>query len=299
VTSSVPPLPDVPLRPDTTRSEARRLLAAAFAAAGLDSPDLDARFLLCGLLGIDGAALVGRPDLILGAAASELREAAFRRVNHEPVSRIIGRRSFFGRSFHVTPDVLDPRPETETVIEVVHDLVRHNNLDPARLRFCDVGTGSGALIVTLLAEFSEASGVATDISPAALAVAQANAAALGVADRLQLIETDLLQGVAGPFDVVVSNPPYIPSRDISGLAPEVRRFDPILALDGGCDGLDVYRKLSNQISKLDDFLFVVLEVGAGQAETVAGVFDAAGLRLVEIRPDLAGHNRAVALERQS
>lgn len=278
-------------------------LARAFAAAGLESPQTDARYLLRGVLSLDDAALLRTPDALLGSSADKLAQAAARRLAHEPVSRILGRRDFYGRTFEVTPDVLDPRPDTETLIDAVLDIVDRNGWRNRPLRIADIGLGSGAILVTLLAELPRATGTGTDVSPDALRCARANAARHGVAERFEAVETNVLAKVNGAFDIVVSNPPYIPRSDIARLAAEVARFDPALALDGGADGLDVYREIERQVRDLQSVSYVVLEVGAGQAEDVANIFgnQKAGqaLWLSSFRRDLGGHERCVTLERQS
>jgi release factor glutamine methyltransferase len=271
-------------------------MTRAFAEAGLESAPRDARALLQGLLGIDGAALLTRSELPLGSLADRIGDAVRRRIAHEPVSRILGVRAFYGRDFIVTPDVLDPRPDTETIVEHALEIVARAGLTNAPLRIADIGTGSGILIVTLLAELPRASGVATDVSEAALAVAKNNAQRLGVAKRATFIATSGLDGCSEAFDLVVSNPPYIETREIAGLDPEVRDFDPHLALDGGSDGLSVYRKIANDIRKADRQTHLVVEVGAGQAADVEGIFRSAKWQTLGRKQDLGGHDRSVAFE---
>ncbi len=271
-------------------------MTRVFASAGIHSAPRDARFLLQGLLGLDGAELLARPEKPLGAAASPLSDAVTRRLAHEPVSRILGRRGFYGREFLVTPDVLDPRPDTEAIIDLALDIVRAKGLGESRLRVADIGTGSGILLATLLAELPQAQGIATDVSAPALAVARHNAERLGVAGRATFIATSCLDGVAGPFDLIVSNPPYVATAEIAALEPDVRNYDPALALDGGPDGLQIYRDIAADIAKLQHSLLLVLEVGAGQAKPVKAIFQAVDGRPVGPREDLGGHIRAVALE---
>jgi release factor glutamine methyltransferase len=218
------------------------------------------------------------------------------------VSRILGTRGFYGRDFEITPDVLDPRPETETLIDVMLDIVAEEGWHDRPVRICDIGTGSGAIIVTLLAELPGAHGVATDISAAALLVAHKNAHRHGVNHRLGLIHGRTLQGVTGPFDLVVSNPPYIPGAEIARLDPGVRAYDPVMALDGGPDGLAVYREIASEIRRFQPPPWLVLEVGAGQATDVAALFASKNPDSIPIsiryRKDLGGHTRCVALRIQ-
>lgn len=276
--------------PDTLAS----LLAAATARLkDSDTPTLDARLLL------QAAAGLTREDLILGpdrqlTAEQLARFDSFitRRATHEPVSRILGERDFYGRTFLVTPDTLDPRPDTETIIEAALPLL------PKAARLLDLGTGTGAIAITLLAEQPHATGVATDLSSAALAVAQENAERLGVADRLSLLEGSWFAPVSGRFDIILSNPPYIPAGDIEGLSPDVRNFDPSLALSGGTDGLDPYRIIaSGAAAHLAAAGHVLVEIGAGQADDVSSIFATAGFQPVGRHRDLGGHPRCLAFNR--
>jgi release factor glutamine methyltransferase len=281
---------------DQTVGAALKRMTRAFADAGLDSAQRDARFLLQGLLGIDGAVLLTEPERPLGPLADRVGDAVRRRLAHEPISRILGVREFYGRDFIVTPAVLDPRPDTEAVIELALEIVKSAGLEGKALEIADIGTGSGILIATLLAEFPNARGVATDISQEALAVAKRNADRLGVGNRTNFVATRGLDGCAGPFDLIVSNPPYIATSDIEGLGPEVRGYDPLLALDGGPDGLGVYREFARDIAKQLLSGRLIVEVGADQAADVQEIFCDAGWRVLACKMDLGGHVRAVALE---
>lgn len=283
---------------DTIRA-ALAAVTRAFEAANLPSSSVDARYLLQGILKCEAAALLRDPDRIMGGnAAAHLSAAANRRLAHEPVSRILGTREFYGRPFRVTPDVLDPRPDTETLVELVLDVVRADARFSKRVMIADIGVGSGAIIATLLAELPHATGIATDVSAAALDVARDNAAALGVGNRLTLVNTSGLSGITAPIDIVVSNPPYIPSPEIAGLALDVVNFDPPVALDGGPDGLQTYRKIAGDISALGLSCWLCLEFGAGQVDDVEAVFAGVGGIPQERRADLGGHVRAVALKIQ-
>jgi len=283
-------------RAEQSVAEALAAMTRAFTHEGLDSPQRDARFLLQGLLGIDGAQLLSASTRPLGEAAAIVSAAANRRLAHEPVSRILGRREFYGREFIVTPDVLDPRPDTEAVVDLALEVAKQSGLAGRPLTIADIGTGSGILICTLLAELPDATGVATDVSPAALEVARRNAVNLGVADRIRFVATSGLSGCGNTFDLVVSNPPYIRGDEIVGLDREVKDYDPLLALDGGADGLDVYREIARNTLELLRPVRIVLEVGSTQAEAVEGLFAAAGARPLARRFDLGGHTRAVAVE---
>lgn len=271
-------------------------------AAGVEGAARDARILLLTALGIDGTELVRNPERPLQAPdASRLAEFAHRRAGREPVSRIVGERGFYGRSFRITPATLDPRPCTETVVEAALEVVGAEGWREKPIRILDIGTGSGALLVTLLAELPRAIGVGTDISDGALAAALDNAERLAVAARATFLKRDLLQGLEGPFDLVVSNPPYIPTSDIATLDPEVRVFDPWSALDGGADGLDLYRALAQGLRSVMPSGWILVEVGAGQAEDVAAILrSAAGGAVSEIKlwTDLGHHTRCVAARTQ-
>ncbi len=277
-------------------------LTRALKAAGLEEPQRDARLLVLGALGLTGIDLLRTPERPVDAAgAARLAAFAQRRGAHEPVARILGERGFYGRVFSVTPATLDPRPCTETVIEAVLEVAREEGWLAPPVRLLDVGTGSGALLVTLLAEMEGASGVGTDISAAALDAAQANALRLGVSDRATFLIRSGLDDVAGPFDVLVSNPPYIPSGEIAGLAPDVRLFDPLSALDGGADGLRFYRMFAAEAARVVPRGWIFLEVGAGQAEAVLDLFRAGLSPPAQTRVwyDLGGHARCVAVKTQN
>jgi release factor glutamine methyltransferase len=224
----------------------------------------------------------------LDAATCERFKAMLaRRAGREPVARILGRRLFWGREFTVTPDVLDPRPETECLIAAALE-----GPEPARL--LDLGTGTGCIAVTLLAEWRGAQGVASDLSPAVLSVARTNAARHAVAGRLDLVESDWFAAIEGRFDLIVSNPPYITEAEMAALAPEVRGHDPHMALGDGGDGLSAYRALADgACAHLVPGGRMLLEIGWRQGAAVAGIFAAAGLTGIRVMPDLDGRDRVV------
>jgi release factor glutamine methyltransferase len=257
-------------------------------AAGIDGSAGDARALLAEAVGIarDRLTLHLGEDLEPGAA---VRFAALiaRRAAREPVAKILGRRVFWGRDFEVTADVLDPRPETEC-------LIAEALAGPKPLTLLDLGTGSGILAVTLLAEWPEVRGVATDLSEAALAVAARNAARAGVAARLDLIRADWFAGVTGVFDLIVSNPPYIGVDEMAGLMPEVRAHDPRLALTDEADGLTAYRAIAGGAgAHLRPGGRLMVEIGWRQGAAVADLLRAAGFEAVAVLPDLEGRDRVV------
>ncbi|MCC6847966.1 MAG: peptide chain release factor N(5)-glutamine methyltransferase [Deltaproteobacteria bacterium] len=272
------------------------LAARFFAGRGIASARLDAELLLAEVLGTDRIGVYLRFDRPLaGTEVDAYRALVKRRGGGEPVAHLLGRREFWSRSFVVTPDVLVPRPETELVVERALAAADAAGGRARPLRILDLGTGSGALAVTLAAELPQADVTAVDASPAALAVAGRNAAALGVAARTRFLASDWTTALAAAarFDLVVSNPPYVPSGDLADLPPEVRR-EPTLALDGGPDGLAAYRRIAAEAARvLAPGGALVCEVGAGQAAAVAALFEAAGLGAIGRFADLAGIERVV------
>jgi release factor glutamine methyltransferase len=284
-------------------ADAVRRVTRALGEAGIEAPGGDARRLIAAATGLSAAQLLAAPEAHVDpAAARTLAEMVRRRCAREPVSRILGTRDFYGRTFKVTPATLDPRPDSETLIEAALAIAGKEGWRDLPIRILDIGTGSGCLLVTLLAELPQASGVGGDISEEALAVASENALGHGVLSRLQVALHDGLEGLDGPFDLVVCNPPYIASGEISGLSPEVRDYDPRAALDGGPDGLDVYRALMPSLTRVISKGWVLFEVGAGQVDAVAQLLyetipaDRRGA--LRIWRDLGGHERCVAMEIQ-
>ena len=274
-----------------TRAELIRTATGTLAAAGVDEPARDARLLLRWASGLEASALAADLAAIPGSAELDgFRMAVDRRAAREPLSHITGRRSFWGRDFFVTSDVLDPRPESETLIaEALHR-------GPYE-RILDLGTGSGCLLVTLLAEWPEAHGTGTDISQAALAVAGQNAAAHGVAGRAEFRHGDWLEGIDGTFDLVVANPPYIAEAEMADLAPEVRDYEPHRALTPGGDGLDAYRAIARGIrAVLRPRGRLMLEIGPTQSQSVAVILAAEGLNVIGLIPDLDQRPRVVTAQ---
>ncbi|MCA1378130.1 MULTISPECIES: peptide chain release factor N(5)-glutamine methyltransferase [unclassified Bradyrhizobium] len=275
---------------------ARRALAAQLRSARLDEAELDARILISAALGLDLTSLVTQAARLLTAAeASRLTQHAQRRIAGEPVSRILGTREFWGLPFRLSEATLVPRPDTETVVELALEILRERQAShPPRI--ADIGTGSGAILLALLHEIPDAFGVGTDLSQNALMTARDNAAALGLADRAAFVACSYAAALGGPFDLIVSNPPYIPSAEIPKLSVEVREHDPHLALDGGNDGYDAYRALIPQASeRLAPGGALVVEAGQGQAQNIETLMRAAALSLDRSpKADLAGIPRAVS-----
>lgn len=275
--------------------------AVALTAAGIDNARFEARLLLAEASGLTIEQLVARgTDDVPANVAETARSLTARRVRREPMAYILGEREFWGLPFKVSPAVLVPRPDSETLIEAVLSLMP----DRTRAwRILDLGLGSGCLLLTLLREYSQAQGVGLDASVEALAVAQENANALGVADRAQLIAGDwrrpnwveaLLEALGGPFDLVVSNPPYIASAAVPKLMPEVSSFEPRLALDGGAEGFDAYQVIIAASPRLVTAGgFMAVEVGEGQVPEITRLFSTAGLSPQPPSKDLGGIDRIV------
>lgn len=278
----------------TTVDGARRVLAEQFRAAGLDTPELDARLLVGHALGLDHSALAAGADRALDQRhADAVAALAARRIGREPVARILGVKEFWGLPLRLGAATLVPRPETETVVEAALAALDTGGPRTRALRIADLGTGSGALLLALLSELPDARGVGTDLSTAALAVARDNAGRTGLAARAYFVAGDFGAPLKGGFDLVVVNPPYIASAEIAALSPEVRH-DPLLALDGGRDGLDCYRAIASDTRRLlKPTGHLVLELGIGQGAAVKAMMDAEGLVAGTARHDLAGIPRAL------
>jgi release factor glutamine methyltransferase len=281
----------------TTFADAVRRAAEILAAAGVDDPRLDARLLVAEAAGVGPTMVFSRSETLLTVAQAACFDALLaRRAAREPMSHVLGRRGFWSLTLEVTADTLAPRPDTETVVEAVLAELPDRT---APLRLLDFGTGTGAILLALLAELPGAVGTGIDASPGALRVAERNAAANGMAGRARFKLGDWGRGLDECFDVIVSNPPYIPDDDIAGLDPEVAMYEPRQALAGGPDGLDCYRALAPDIVRLlAPGGVAALEVGCGQADAVAGLMDKAGLSLRGFRRDIAGIDRCVVCGRR-
>jgi release factor glutamine methyltransferase len=283
--------------PGPSIENARRTLAAQLKSAGDDEAELDARILLGATLNLDLTGIIAQASRKLTPAeAALLAQYARRRIAGEPVARILGQKEFWGLPLQLSPATLVPRPDTETVVELALQLLRAGGELDRSLRIADLGTGSGAILLALLSELPAAKGFGTDISEEALQTAAANAARAGLSDRATFIACDYASGLAGLFDLIVSNPPYIRSSDIAGLAAEVANHDPLAALDGGADGLDAYRTLIPQAARLlAPGAVLVVEAGQGQSGLIEALMTAAGLTAATApKADLAGIPRAVA-----
>lgn len=281
----------------STRGEAFALLRRAFADARLDTPELDARILAAEALGVGAGALALRPEEPVGAAGAErLRSFGERRLAREPVARILGLAEFWGLPFALSSETLVPRPDTETVVDAALAGIADRH---APLRLLDLGTGTGCLLVALLHELPNAHGIGLDRSGDALATARANAGRNGVIDRAAFVAGDWGAPLAGRFEIIASNPPYIPSATLPTLAPEVRAHDPAAALDGGPDGLDAYRSILAEAGRLlAPAGRLVVEIGFDQEAGVRGLAHAAGLDVSGVARDLGGRPRAASMRRR-
>jgi release factor glutamine methyltransferase len=263
--------------------------------AGMETPELDARLLLCHAAGLSHETAIARAsEALRPEAATRLEQALARRLEHEPISRITGTREFYGRQFAIGPEALDPRPDTETLIEAALAIAEARGGRDQPLTLLDLGTGTGCILVTLLAELPRARGLGTDLSRAALALAAANAERLGVALRATFLAADWLDGVEGRFDLILANPPYLASAEIAQLAADVSAYDPHPALDGGPDGLDAYRRIAARArAMLAERGRLIVEIGPSQAGAVREIFAAAGLEFKRLCHDLGGRPRVI------
>jgi len=270
-----------------TAAQAMAAAAARLRAAGVPDPARDARILLAHAASVDAARVtLIAPEEIAPEIAERFEHLVALRAVRVPVSHLVGRRAFYGRDFAVTRDVLDPRPETETLIEVA--LAGHFD------RILDLGTGSGCILVTLLAEQDQARGVGVDLSEAACLQASANAVLHGVADRAEIVQSDWFGAVAGRFDLIVANPPYLAASEMADVAPELARYEPAMALTDGLDGLSAYRIIAEQAQGyLTSSGRVLVEIGWQQGAAVAALFTDAGWAEVRLARDLDGRARVI------
>jgi len=272
-------------------------IVAELSAAGIDTPRLEARLLIAHTLKIEPSAVFTDTPLNNGQLA-KLNTLLEQRLQHKPLDKILEHREFYKSDFTVNENVLSPRPDTEILVEEALRLLPDNDA-----KILDLGTGSGCIIESLLAERQKASGVAVDISAQSLSVAQKNAENLGVSERLQFIQADwfaddFIERIGDKFDMIVSNPPYIPTADISTLEPEVKDYDPPAALDGGADGFDSYRRIAAIAPNLlQDGGYILLEAGSGQAKQIADICKQNGLKHICTVADLSGIERCVILQK--
>ena len=278
-----------------TIAAARRRLADALRRQCFDTPDLDARVLVAHALDLDHAGLIRDADRALRSEEIDvIATLAARRLKREPVARIVGMKEFWSLPLSVNAATLVPRPETETVVEAALAAVDAGGGRSQALRLLDIGTGSGALLLALLAELPNAIGVGTDVNVAALEVARGNAVRVGLSQRAGFVACNFAAALRGPFDLVVANPPYVASAAIAALAPGVRDYEPRVALDGGPDGLDAYRAIAAQMPRvMAPHGHLVVELGAGQSAAVEAILREQGLTIATLTRDMAGILRAL------
>ncbi|MCF8880746.1 peptide chain release factor N(5)-glutamine methyltransferase [Hyphobacterium sp. SN044] len=278
----------------TSLNEARRDLAARLETAGIADAAIEAKYLLAAATGLEGASLIAEGHREFTTDEADRLEAmAARRLAREPLAHILGNQPFWTLDLEVSPDVLIPRTDTETLVETALDLMPSAS---GIQRVLDVGTGSGAVLLAILKERPNAYGIGTDVSPAALTIAERNAVRNGLDGRSSFRQTSWVDGLrGGDFDLAVSNPPYIATAVIAGLEPEVRDHDPALALDGGEDGLDAYRVLLPELFRiLKPGAPMAVEIGFDQAASVSALAGEAGFTGMAIRRDLGGNDRVVS-----
>jgi release factor glutamine methyltransferase len=279
-----------------------RELRDRFHRAGIETAALDARLIVQRSVGFSHADFLARADATLTSAnAEEIHALAARRVSGEPVSRLFGEREFYGLAFSITPDTLDPRADTETLVEAALEAAATRYGGRKRLTILELGTGTGAVVISILHALRHAEATAVDISPAAIAVARQNAQRHQVAERLKLHTGSWFDGLSGVYDMIVANPPYLSAGDIAALSRDVADHDPLVALDGGGDGLAAYRQIGGRAASfLAPGGLVLLEVGRGQAHAVSAVLSGHGYRppndVAGVRRDLQGIERVVLFE---
>lgn len=281
--------------PGLSLAAAQARIEAQLAEAGIDEPRREARLLLAAATGFGLASLLARPEAPVGEAGPGIARFLAARLDRMPLSRILGRREFYGLEFRLNAATLDPRSDTETLVDAVLAWLDARGRQGEPLRLLDLGTGTGAILLVLLSQLPQATGLGIDIAEEAVEAARLNAGALGLDGRAEFRTGDLTAGLEERFDIIVSNPPYIPTVDLAGLDPEVRLHDPLRALDGGADGLEFYRRiLAEAPGRLLPGGLLAFEVGAGQASAVAKGMRHAGFLAVSLQADLAGIARVVA-----
>ncbi|MGX5826460.1 peptide chain release factor N(5)-glutamine methyltransferase [Mesorhizobium sp. 43Arga] len=271
---------------------------ARLIAAGVDDPSLDARLIVEHFSGTTRTQAIADPERSIDGNAIAVIEAALRRrAGGEPVHRILGYREFYGLRLSLSPETLEPRPDTETLVEAVLPFAKATAARAGTCRILDLGTGTGAIALALLSAVPAATATGVDISAGALAMAARNAGELGFGRRFTTVQSDWFEKVSGRYHVIAANPPYIPSRDIGNLQDEVRDFDPRLALDGGVDGLNPYRIIAAEAARfLEAEGRIAVEIGRTQRNEVTDIFKAAGYASVAALRDLGGNDRVLVFQ---
>lgn len=274
-----------------TLAEVRR----RFIEAGISDPVTDARLLVAGLLKFSSTEMLSRGNERLAEEKVALITAGVeRRLAHEPVHRILGEREFYGLPLSLSEGTLEPRPDTEILVDTMLPFLRGLAKTERHLHILDIGTGTGAICLALLSECPEASGIGSDVSADALSTAKSNAERNGLGERFEVVQSSWFQNISGTFHAIVSNPPYIASNVIANLAPEVTKFDPAAALDGGPDGLDAYKAIAKDAARFMRPDGVIgLEIGYDQRNDVTAVFEAAGFQCVGSAKDYGQNDRVL------
>lgn len=274
--------------------DAIRTVFEGLKAVGIDNPRLDARLIVSYAAGVPAETYLIKPKMMLDAAIRDcVAGLMMRRLLREPMSHILGQREFWSMMFEVTPDTLTPRPDTECLVESALKAIR-NRQWPGALSILDIGTGSGCILLSLLSELPDATGVGADINPEALSVARRNAIRHGMEGRADFLVSDCFDSIEKKFDMIVSNPPYIKTEEIASLDPEVSKYEPLVALDGGNDGLFYYRELCEKAPKfLKKNGVIAVEVGVGQDVDVTAIFERFGASSIQLHQDLTGRDRVV------
>jgi len=274
-----------------TLSLAKRRLIRQFREAGLATPDLDARILIMAATGLTQTDMITRGrDYPSADGLALISEYAERRLSGEPIDHILGYREFFGRRFSVSKDVLSPRPETEMLVEAALEILK----DKPSAHILDLGTGSGAIVISILAEALDVHGVAIDVSELALAIARENAKKHDVEKRVTFLQGSWFEPVEGQFDIILSNPPYITDAAMEALSAEVSDFDPDLALRGGDDGLLVYKAIiADAVNYLKPDGVILFEIGYDQGEAVRKLLEQSDFNVISVSKDLSGHDRMI------
>lgn len=270
-------------------------LRLALGEAGVSEPASDARVLLAGLLDLSPTALLTQGDrAVSDPEFARVADALERRRGREPVHRILGKRDFYGLTLSLSLETLEPRPDTEILVDRMLPHARRIAEVKGQVRILDLGTGTGAILLALLCECPQATGVGVDAAAGALRMARANAEANGLGARFQAVESDWFSAVHGRFDIIVSNPPYIRTDEVAALDREVRDFDPALALDGGPDGLEAYRRIATgAVAYLEPDGVIGVEIGYDQHHSVSDLFEAESFRLIEAARDYGGNDRVL------
>ena len=275
-------------------SELQKKITKILAEGGIETNSLDARIILREIFNFDEKELILNSDLILSESKiSKVQKIITRRLNFEPVSKIFGKRDFYNSTFSISDDVLDPRPETENIVEIANNFI----LEKGYESFIDLGTGSGCIILSILKENKNLTAVGVDISIDAINIAKKNSKDMNLEKRSSFLVSNWLSSIYNSYDLIISNPPYIPSDEIITLSKTVKNFDPLISLDGGQDGLECYKEIAQDINRvINKNGRVILEIGYNQAHDVVKIFESKEFKLLKIYNDINGLNRILTFE---